>query len=70
MWNMQNSGSEIINDLENVPEVKSLWVNVYANDVGGHTSKKEAEYWAENDRVALLRLVIADGVLIDMSIEG
>lgn len=55
---------------ENVPEVKNLWVNIYPDDVGGHTRREDADFWAEDDRVALLRLVIADGVLIDMSIEG
>lgn len=62
--------SENPNDLENVPEVTNLWVNVYTNDISGHTSKKEAEYWAENGRVALLRLTIVDGILVGMEIEG
>src|SRR5690606_23192331 len=66
----RRSGSENRNDLENVPEITNLWVNVYPNDVGGHVSKKDADFWAEDDRVALLRMVIADGVLIDMTIEG
>lgn len=58
------------NDLENVPAVTNLWVNVYPNDVGGHASRKEADYWAENGRVTLLRLVIQDGILIGVHIEG
>lgn len=62
--------SESPEDLENVPEITNLWVNVYPNDAGGHISKKDADFWAEDDRVALLRMVIADGVLIDMTIEG
>lgn len=55
---------------ENVPEVTNLWVNVYPNDACGHASREDADFWAEDDRVALLRLLIADGVLIDMAIEG
>lgn len=66
----RKTGSDSPYDLVNVPEVTNLWVNVYPNDVNGHTSKKEADYWAEDGRVALLRLLIADGVLIDMTIEG
>lgn len=68
------SGTESKNDLENVPEVKSIWVNVYPDDVYGYRSRKEADFWpdfwAEDDRVALLRLDIQDGILIGMHIEG
>lgn len=66
--------AESINDLENVPEVTNLWVNVYPNDAYGYRSRKEADFWtdfwAEDDRVALLRLDIQDGILIGIHDEG